>query len=88
MPRSGDNQNFSQFCDRGADDLMRRANALQTTDPRAADVLWARAERRVLSAAPAIPLVNLLTTDLVSTRVRNDQYHPQWGLLLDQVSVR
>ena len=88
VPRSGDNQNFSQFCDRGADDLMRRANALQTTDPRAADVLWARAERRVLSAAPAIPLVNLLTTDLVSTRVRNDQYHPQWGLLLDQVSVR
>jgi peptide/nickel transport system substrate-binding protein len=88
VPRSPDNQNFSQFCDPGADDLMRRATALQTIDPRAADALWARAERRVLSAVPAIPMINLLTTDLVSTRVRNDQYHPQWGLLLDQMSVR
>ena len=58
---------------------MSRATAVQTTDPRAADALWARAERRVLVAVPAIP---------VSKRVRNDQYHPQWGLLLDQVSVR
>ena len=39
-------------------------------------------------AAPAVPLFNLIHTDLVSTRVRNDQYHPHWGLLFDQVSVR
>ena len=67
---------------------MRRATALEASDPRAADALWARAERRVLAAVPAIPLINPVHTDLVSRRVRNDQYHPQWGLLLDQVSVR
>jgi ABC-type transport system substrate-binding protein/DNA-binding SARP family transcriptional activator/DNA-binding beta-propeller fold protein YncE len=86
--RSAANTNLSQFCDPRADDLMRRATALQTPDPRAADRLWAQAERRVLAAAPAIPLFNVFSTDLVSTRVRNDQYHPLWGLLLDQVSVR
>jgi peptide/nickel transport system substrate-binding protein len=88
VPHSTQNANVSQFCDRRADDLMRRATSMQTTDPRAADALWARAERRVLAAVPAIPVLNPIHTDLVSTRVRNDQYHPQWGLLLDQVSVR
>ena len=87
VPRSTENGNLSQFCDPRADDLMRRATAMQT-DPRAADALWARAERRVLAAVPAIPVLNFVHTDLVSTRVRNDQHHPQWGMLLDQVSVR
>jgi ABC-type transport system substrate-binding protein/DNA-binding SARP family transcriptional activator/DNA-binding beta-propeller fold protein YncE len=87
-PHDRTNPNLSQFCDPRADDLIRRATAVQTTDPRAADVLWARAERQILAGVPVIPVLYPLHTDLVSTRVRNDQYHPQWGLLLDQVSVR
>ena len=51
---------ISQFCDPRADDLMRRAAEQQTSDPRAADALWARAEDRVLAAAPVVPLLNLL----------------------------
>jgi peptide/nickel transport system substrate-binding protein len=88
VPRSTTNANWSQFCDPGADALIRRATTAQASDPRAADALWARAERRVLDAAPAIPLVNNVHTDAVSVRLRNDQYHPQWGLLLDQAWVR
>ena len=88
VPRSTNNSNYSQFCDPGADALIRRATALQASDPRAADALWARAERRVLDAAPAIPLFNPVHTDLLSARVRNDQYHPQWGLMFDQLWVR
>jgi peptide/nickel transport system substrate-binding protein len=87
VPHSADNGNLSQYCDPVADDLMRRAGAL-ATDPRASDAMWAKAEQRVLAAVPAIPVLNPVHTDLVSTRVRNDQYHPEWGLLLDQVSVR
>jgi peptide/nickel transport system substrate-binding protein len=87
VPHSTRNGNLSQFCDPGADDLMRRASEL-ATDPRAADARWAKAEQRVLAAVPAIPVLNPVHTDLVSTRVRNDQYHPEWGLLLDQVSAR
>ena len=88
VPRSTSNLNVSGFCDPGADALMRRATAAQASDPRAADALWARAERRVLDAAPAIPLTTDIHTDLVSERLRNDQYHPQWGLLFDQVWLR
>ena len=87
-PRDPENINVSQFCDPRADALIRRATAMQASDPRAADAMWARAEREVLAATPAIPLFNLIHTDLVSSRVRNDQYHPLWELLLDQVSVR
>jgi peptide/nickel transport system substrate-binding protein len=88
VPRSTANTNFSQYCDPDADALIRRATALQASDPRAADALWARAERRVLDAAPAIPLYNPVHTDLLSARVRNDQYHPQWEFLFDQAWVR
>ena len=88
VPRSTTNTNWSQFCDPGADALIRRATAAQASDPRAADALWAQAERRVLDAAPAIPLINHVHTDVVSERLRNDQYHPHWGLLFDQASVR
>ena len=88
VPRSTNNVNSSQFCDPRADALIRRATEAQASDPRAADALWARAERRVLDAAPAVPLFNPVDTDLVSARVRNDQYNPQWGFLPDQAWVR
>jgi peptide/nickel transport system substrate-binding protein len=88
VPRSTANGNWSQFCDPKADALIRRATEAQASDPRAADALWARAERRVLDAAPAIPLINNVHTDLVSERVRNDQFHPQWGLMFDQLWLR
>jgi ABC-type transport system substrate-binding protein/DNA-binding beta-propeller fold protein YncE len=87
LPRSTSNSNFSQFCDPGADALIRQATALQASDPRAADARWAQAERRVLETAPAIPLFNNVHSDLLSARVGNDQYHPQWGLMFDQLWV-
>jgi ABC-type oligopeptide transport system substrate-binding subunit len=88
VPRSAHNSNWSQFCDPAADALIRRASAAQLTDPRAAEALWERAERRVLDAVPAIPLTNPVHTDLLAARVRNDQEHPLWGLLPDQVWLR
>ena len=80
--------NYSRFCDRGVDALLRRAGAAQTSDPATADELWARAEQRVLDAAAAVPLFNPITTEVVSARVRNDQRNPQWGFLPDQAWVR
>jgi hypothetical protein len=32
--------------------------------------------------------VNLMTVVFVSKRVGNYQFHPQWGLLLDQLWVK
>ena len=81
-------QSLSRFCDPAADSLSRRAGELQARDPRTADALWARAERRMLRAAPAVPLYNPVDSNVVSTRLRNDQYHPQYTLLPDQAWVR
>ena len=80
--------NFSQFCDPRVDALLRRASAAQTADPATADALWARAERRVLDAAAAVPLFNAVGTGMVSARLRNDQFNPQWGFLPDQAWLR
>jgi peptide/nickel transport system substrate-binding protein len=62
--------------------------ALQATDPASADALWARADRRVVDEAAVLPLENPEQIDLVSRRVRNYQYSPQWQILLDQLWVR
>jgi serine/threonine protein kinase/ABC-type transport system substrate-binding protein len=80
--------NYSQYCDPRVDALLRRAGEAQTSDPATADELWARAERRVLDAAAAVPLFNPISTALVGPRVRNDQQNPQWGFLPDQAWVR
>ena len=80
--------NYSQYCDPRVDALIRRAGEAQTSDPAAADALWAKAERRVLDAGAAVPLFNPISTHLVGPRVRNEQENPQWGFLPDQAWVR
>ena len=87
-PDQGINANYSQHCDPRVDALMRRAGDAETSDPAAADALWAQAERRLLDDAVAVPLFNPIATNLVSARVRNDQSHPQWNFLPDQAWVR
>jgi peptide/nickel transport system substrate-binding protein len=82
------NLNWSEFCDPAADRLMDRALRLQSTDPAGANALWARAERRIVDAAPVLPLDNPKTVDVVSRRVGNYQFNPQIGVLLDQLWVR
>jgi peptide/nickel transport system substrate-binding protein len=67
---------------------MKRADQLQSTDPAAANTLWARAERRIVDQAAVLPLDNPKNVDFVSRRVGNYQFNPQWGALLDQLWVR
>jgi peptide/nickel transport system substrate-binding protein len=80
--------NYGNFCDPVADGLMRRAERLQVTEPRAGNALWAQADARIIDQAAAIPLYNPITTDFVSDRLGNYQFHPQWGMLFDQAWVR
>jgi YVTN family beta-propeller protein len=82
------NINWSEFCDPRADRLMDRAQRLQATDPGSANAMWARAERRIVDEAPVLPLDNPKVVDLVSRRVGNYQFSPQWGVLMDQLWVR
>jgi peptide/nickel transport system substrate-binding protein len=50
--------------------------------------LWAGIDHDVTDHAPWLPLVNLHALDLLSPRVGNYEFHPQWGILLDQLWVR
>jgi len=80
--------NFSEFCHRQIDTDIQRALKLQTTDPYLANQLWARLDREIVDEAPVVPLYTLRKVDIVSRRVGNYQYNPQWGVILDQLWVR
>ena len=78
----------SELCDRSLDAEMDHASAVQAVDPAAANLLWQRIEREILSLAPVVPTYNPRVVDFVSERVGNYQYNPQWGVLLDQLWVK
>jgi YVTN family beta-propeller protein len=80
--------NWSEFCDARIEAEIQRALTLQTTDPYLANQLWARIDRAIVDRAPVVPLVTLKEVDIVSRRVGNYQYNPQWGVLIDQLWVR
>src|SRR3954447_8951282 len=85
-PESKDNTNFSEFCDRRSQVAMARA--AREPDVGAAGRLWAEADRRLTDSAPVVPLATGRTMTILSRRVENFQYHPLWGVLFDQVSIR
>jgi peptide/nickel transport system substrate-binding protein len=78
----------SEFCDRSIDRLLDHALSVQGLDASASHTLWQDAEAKILALAPTVPTSNRQNVDLVSARVGNYQYHPQWGALVDQLWVR
>ena len=80
--------NIAGFCDRSLDAQMDRATSTQVHDPAAATALWQRIEDAILARAPIIPAYNRTYVSLVSPRVGNYQYNPQWGILLSQLWVK
>jgi peptide/nickel transport system substrate-binding protein len=80
--------NWSRFCDPAIDRLIHRALNFQSNDPERADAAWAAVDRAVAAAAPIVPYANEISESLVSRRIGNYQYSPQWGPLLDQLWVR
>jgi peptide/nickel transport system substrate-binding protein len=82
------NQDPSEFCDPAVDRMLAAAERAQAENPAAAAALWQRVERAILRQAPLVPTVNPQNISFVAKRVRNFQYHPQWGVLLDQLWLR
>jgi peptide/nickel transport system substrate-binding protein len=81
-------EGIARFCDRALERRIDRAVRLETTDPAAANPLWAKLDREITDKALWVPLFNLYGADLVSKRVRNYQYNPERGALLSQLWVR
>jgi peptide/nickel transport system substrate-binding protein len=88
VPNGGANQNPAEFCDPSLDRVMSQAEQLQATSLAQANDLWAQVERRLVTAAPWIPLVNPSSLDVLSTRVHNFKRTPALGVLFDQMWVR
>ena len=84
----GSEANFGHFCDRRLERKMDRALNLQQRDPAAANRLWAEVDGELTDKAAWLPLYNRYGADLVSKRVGNYQYNPQFGALLSQMWVR
>jgi YVTN family beta-propeller protein len=81
------NTNESHFCNPRIDAMVEHALKVQTIDPPTANRLWTRIDRALVDQAAWVPEVNLDQVDFVSRRVGNYQFHPQWGVLLDQLWV-
>lgn len=67
---------------------MARAATTQVHDPAAGIRLWQRVEDAILARAPVVPAFNFNHVSLVTARVGNYRYNPQWGVLLSQLWVR
>jgi peptide/nickel transport system substrate-binding protein len=85
---SPSNFNAAEFCDPTIDDAVRHAQTLEPSAPGAASEAWARIDRQITDQAPWLPLYNPRLDIATSSRVGNYQYHPFFGLLLDQLWVR
>jgi peptide/nickel transport system substrate-binding protein len=85
---SRNNPYEAAYCDPELEAAIERAERAQLTDPQLAGRLWAIADRRIVDQSPFVPISNQIATDFVSARVGNYQYHPQLGVLLDQLWVR
>ena len=83
----GSDGNFNFFCDPALDASITAARDQQTTDAAAAAAKWAEVDRKVTDLALWAPLVNE-GTQFVSARLGNYQFHPLWGVLLDQAWVQ
>ncbi len=80
--------NLPEFCDPAIDAETAHARSLETINPQAASRLWSKLDRALVDQAPIVPFVNTRSLDVISRRVGDYQYNPQWGALLDQIWVR
>lgn len=85
QPGSPTNINVAEYCDLRTDTLIARAERLESTDSEQAAAIWTQVDRRVMSRAAYAPMYVPRSIDLVSRRVRNYEFNPQWGVLVDQL---
>jgi peptide/nickel transport system substrate-binding protein len=79
--------NYSRFCDAKVEQAMQAAERSQQVSAAGADA-WAAVDRMIVNRAPSVPYANDLQLTLLSRRVGNYEFNPQWGVLLDQLWVR
>jgi peptide/nickel transport system substrate-binding protein len=81
---NGGNNRKDYFCDPALDRKMQRASSLELVDPARAQALWGAIDHELVDRAVWVPTVNVGSTELVSRRLRNIEYHPLWGFMASQ----
>jgi peptide/nickel transport system substrate-binding protein len=84
----GPSSNTGRFCDPAVDNQIREAVRGQATGLVSANLLWAKLDRELVDRAVLAPLLSQKAAVIVSRRVGNYQFNPQWGPLFDQMWVR
>ena len=80
--------NSGGFCAPKLDRLTARAQTLQTSDPVAADALWAQADRLAVDQAAWAPIVNNAAVEVLSNRVGDFTLDSSSLPQIDQLWVR
>jgi peptide/nickel transport system substrate-binding protein len=88
VPRSATNLNAAEFCNPRTDAAVSRASALGVSAPGSASQAWGQIDRQITDKAPWLPMYNPRLDVATASQVGNFQYHPFYGLLLDQLWVR
>jgi YVTN family beta-propeller protein len=76
------------YCNPALDREMRQASLLETTDPARAPAVWELVDAQITDAAIWVPTVTEREVDLVSRRLRNYEFNPVWGFIVDQSWLR
>jgi YVTN family beta-propeller protein len=76
------------YCNPSLDREMQKAGMLELSDPREASALWESIDRQLTDNAVWVPTVTQRDIEITSSRLRNYQYNPVWGLLADQAWLR
>ncbi|HEY6058602.1 MAG TPA: ABC transporter substrate-binding protein [Candidatus Limnocylindrales bacterium] len=76
------------FCSPPIDANVTKAEALEATNPVAANHLWAQIDRAIVDGAPAVMAFNPTDVTFLSQRVGNFEHHPAYQIMLDQLWVR
>ncbi len=88
MPDSrNNNNNPAEFCDPRFERLWSRGDRVQATSLAVANDEWAQADRRLVDAAPWIPLISTVTIDVSAKDVHGYKRNPALGVLYDQMWV-
>ena len=86
--RCGAGFNVTGYCERAIDRRFDEAKSLETSDPGSANRAWSEIEHDLVDAAPLVPVLNPISTFVVSERSGNVQINPGLGVLLSQIWVR
>jgi len=88
LPDNPNNLNTAEFCDPQIDAQAGQALALEAAAPVAAANRWAAVDHELVDQAPWVSLYSPRDLTVLSARTGNYQFHPYWGLLIDQLWVR